>query len=960
MWRQALIAVAMGCCWFSGRLLALAQEQVDRPSVERGVHRAPDGLLMRVRIKAISPSEPSEIHWRYGGEGQGGEVIRGIFASPQPQHGKHLLAVGQWSEWLPVTSLVKGRFPAKLFLTVTAGRSGRVKDRVTRELTDYSTDVQFEFEFSYEDKTVKSFVEEGPHGGTATIVIPAYRLVGEVTPGSTEFLQELSGVLEYAQRRAEYLESLPWASWPLPKKYVLINNIGGYGQGHGYAVRTTNPAVTFAELRALRQLGVNGLRDAPRLLLEAMRRGDPVVGDFRRAAEIGVMGFPVPRHRPDRPAEPEAGCPFAPGVAQRTREAVEVALNNALGMPVEELWGLTVDEIGSVFDLAPEGKAHPVTCPHCTGAFRQYLAVKGLSPKDFGKSAWEEVHPLDVTTTTGPRPWLEDPGAALAAYYTRDFNNYATAKLFTPLRRAFANANQVKRQAQRSSADERKTAQQPWLYSFALRGNTFLMRGHSLEFFDFYRYADNAIVYETSNRDPRVWSWDSYLCDVQRVVGQSMGIGRGIYIKPHRGAPVQRMLSAVSRGNTMIYWYTYGPDYTKGDSFSQSWDTLALTSKAAHLLGKAEDALYGSTWAVPAEIAIVKPETTQRWMNLCGDPPHLTAAWENAKWVYTALQHAHLSVDPLDEALLLTDLSRYRVIYVNGSHITRTAAAALRRYVEQGGTLYTSGWGLARDEANRPLDVLQPVLGLQDRQEPQMWYQVQLYGATALEAYDEPRRMLKPARSDAMRTVKAAEPGWKWQAGKSPAGLTGGGFALVVGREVLRPAASAEVLAQFADGTPAVVRNRFGKGQAIVVGFYPGLEYSATVRRSDYNMRRDFDPLRRSFVVAPAVELTQPVVDASDPLVEGVLLQSPRGTSKAVTLANWAYGVTAAESAADRRQPVATHLPIEDLTIRIRSAGKVEKVTSCMLSRQLEFSTDGAWLVVRLPRLEEGDVLVLQ
>ena len=144
----------------------------------------------------------------------------------------------------------------------------------------------------------------------------------------------------------------------------------------------------------------------------------------------------------------------------------------------------------------------------------------------------------------------------------------------------------------------------------------------------------------------------------------------------------------------MLYWYTYGPDYKKGDSFSQSNDALVLTSKAAHLLGKAEDVLYGSKWAVPAEVAVVKPETTQRWMNLSGNPPHLTAAWENAKWVYSALQHAHVPVDPIDEHILATeDLTRYRIIYVSGSHVTRAAARGLERYVKDGGTLYTSVTG---------------------------------------------------------------------------------------------------------------------------------------------------------------------------------------------------------------------------------------------------------------------------
>jgi len=345
-------------------------------------------------------------------------------------------------------------------------------------------------------------------------------------------------------------------------------------------------------------------------------------------------------------------------------------------------------------------------------------------------------------------------------------------------------------------------------------------------------------------------------------------------------------------------------------------------------------------------VAVVKPETTQRWMNLAGDPPHLTAAWENAKWVYTALQHAHIPVDPIDEQMLAAaDLSRYKAIYVSGSHVTRAAAEGLKKFVHQGGTLYTSGWGLARDEANQPLRVLEPVLGLKTRRTPQMWYSVALYGATRLEAYDERRRQLG--------TVPEG------------AGITGskpfqGDFAPVVGREVLQPAAGTEVLARFADGTAAVVRHNYGKGRAYTVGFYPGLEYSATLRRPDYDMARDANAVRRSFVAAPALAVAKPVVDASLPLVEGVLLTNPRNGLRSVTLANWAYRVAGfRQDARGRRSAIVKHRPAENVTIKIRGAGPVAKVISSQLDRELKFSTSGETITVDLPRLEEGDVLIL-
>jgi hypothetical protein len=407
------------------------------------------------------------------------------------------------------------------------------------------------------------------------------------------------------------------------------------------------------------------------------------------------------------------------------------------------------------------------------------------------------------------------------------------------------------------------------------------------------------------------------------------------------------MLSAVSRGNTMLYWYTYGPDYKKGDSFSQDPDALQLTSKAAHLLGVAEKALYGSSWAVPAEVAVVKPETTQRWMNLSSNPPHLMAAWENAKWVYSALQHAHISVDPIDEVILAKeDLSQYKIIYVSGSHITKKAALGLVRYIENGGTLYTSGWGLVRDEANQPLTSLRPALGLQARAEPEMWYRVSLYGATSIESYDEPSNWLARVPSEAR--IMGGD-------------TIQGSFTPVVGREVLRPKGDAEILGRFADGTAAIIRHGYGKGQVYVVGFFPGLEYSAAVRRLDFNMRRDFDPVRRRIIAIPALELTRPIVEPSDPLVEGVLLKNAGNGMRAVTLANWAYGVTGIkENASGRRSMIVKNLPVNDIQITIRATERTKEVFSCMLRQSLKFTESGDSVVVELSRLDEGDVLLLE
>ncbi len=145
---------------------------------------------------------------------------------------------------------------------MTAGKPGSVVDRITRQRGGYSTGVVFEFGFAHRGRVIKTIAVEGPDGGTATIVIPAYRLTGGTKPDSPLFLSELTGVLEYATRRAESLEALPWADWPLPKKYAIVNYVGGYGHGFGYGIRTTDKRVTLAEMRALGQLGAGGRRSS--------------------------------------------------------------------------------------------------------------------------------------------------------------------------------------------------------------------------------------------------------------------------------------------------------------------------------------------------------------------------------------------------------------------------------------------------------------------------------------------------------------------------------------------------------------------------------------------------------------------------------------------------------------------------------------------------------------------------
>jgi hypothetical protein len=129
----------------------------------------------------------------------------------------------------------------------------------------------------------------------------------------------------------------------------------------------------------------------------------------------------------------------------------------------------------------------------------------------------------------------------------------------------------------------------------------------------------------------------------------------------------------------------------------------------------------------------------------------------------------------------------------------------------------------------------------------------------------------------------------------------------------------------------------------------------------DFDTRRDFDAARRSFIAAPVLPLVRPVVEVSDPLVEGVLLRHPEDGRLCVTLANWAYAVTSLqEDDRGRRSPVVRHLPAHDLTLTIRGAADVRRATSCWLEKPLALQRRNDGVIIQLPHLEEGDVVLLE
>lgn len=875
--RKAWLA---GWCVVTAALagIALAQEQVDpNDPAEAGPVKLADYAL-RVRVVEAKPAQKQvQIRWRRGGMGLGGVVVSGTFLSDAKSES---IDVGAWTAPLPLAD-VAGKtgwgYPNLLIDALPDAKKKR----------EPLTSVAVEFEFLERGKPFKKFVETSPEGNNVSAAVHLAAVDRKM------FRAETMPLAQYAKNRREMVEGFFPDKGPTPKKFAMLGILGGYGPGAGFGIRHNNPAIVADECRTQQALGFNGLV-GKKSLDQADAAG---FGDAFRRLQFGGPGAGSPMNFFKKDVD---GCPFDPALRKYIAERTAASIDEHKQSGARESWAEWVDEIGVA------AKEHHQQCPRCAAAYREYVKALGVTPADLGQASWDRVvpYPLWTTSPKAKGPVLakapKEPTDTLNYYYSFRFMTHATADLFP------------------EAAERFKTAGIPL---FAMQGPTPSWNGSSLDWWEFYdRKANSACVWETSNRDPRTWQFESYLADIMRSIAAKLRALIGTLVKPHRGAPEQRSLAAVTRGARAIEWYTYGPDYARGDSFSQRPDLLERVGKVNRFFAAAEDWLYGADWLAAPQVAFVSPRSSEIWGKAT---PLDVTAFENAKWVYLALRHAHVPVDVLGEADLAEfDLSKYRAIYVPGTHLHSKSAAKLRAWVEAGGTLWTDALGLSRDEAN------QPTTWLGANRTHESWGSVEGYRAVGLAPLKESNA---PAHAKFTWSVDGT--------GEAVAGI---------GREPL-DATGAAVLGRFADGKPAVVRREVGRGAVVSVGVWAGLTYSAKVRRPDYDMRADFDPALRRLIAAPALErdVVRPAVP-SDPLVEAVALTN--AGQRSVALMNWAYRYDAKSKNSLQ--------PRDKLRVDLPRVGPIASVRSLRFG-PLPLAREGTVTFVIVPRIDEVDVLLV-
>jgi hypothetical protein len=417
------------------------------------------------------------------------------------------------------------------------------------------------------------------------------------------------------------------------------------------------------------------------------------------------------------------------------------------------------------------------------------------------------------------------------------------------------------------------------------------------------------------------------MADLTRTISLRSGRPVLVYVKPHRGATIQRLLGIAARGVKAFDWYDDESGRSGMNGQSDKIDrNLRNQGKAARLLGAAEDVLYDAM-RVPerSEVAFLSANRVN------GSAAH----FQDAKWVWTALQHDGVVVDVIDEGLIERgDLSGRKVLYLVGVGLRQKAFETVREWVRKGGTLWTDICGMSSNEFGQAIVGVEELTG-QKTHAPALWGTDPGYKATKLEEFGGTEKG-KPYEAPANAVIEL-----------KPA-VGDGQAKAAIGREKLN-AEGAEILATFADGAPAVIGRHVGQGRVFVVGTYAGLAYSEKVRREDFDMSADFFATARrlvSFAAAQAVT-ARPAI-ASVPTVETALVRN--GPDAALCLMNWTYRATTNGAA---------HVPAQSLRVALPAiAGAAQVISSA--GRAVSIQADGKGSTLLIDRLDEGDTIVLR
>jgi hypothetical protein len=499
--------------------------------------------------------------------------------------------------------------------------------------------------------------------------------------------------------------------------------------------------------------------------------------------------------------------------------------------------------------------------------FRRWLAEKGVLPAELGVTNLQQVVPIETPDALRARQKENEKAANRIFYYTSRFRQDAATQTFRRLTEAFH------KYFGPGPLSSTLVADHPYFSGTGLGmglGNNPAWGGAPLaaDWFDLARRkAVDLIGIEDWMGLQYMYgpdfTWEGFqLMGFQATIFRSGGRGELpiiAWITPSDETNlVLKTSSALCQGAKNFYYWSYGPTATCTENY---WSDLrpayAGLVRISRQLAQAE-AIIAPGKTRPTRLALLYSISSDLWQ------PFGYVHMLERRLTYLALVHDQYLVDFLSEEDVLGGrLKEYNVLYVTDPCIRTAAAEAIAGWVKAGGRLYGSCAAGSRNEFNEPAPGLAGVFGI----------------APEVKTTVQPGAYHLRGALNAMAYLDAIQ-----VAGNGPGGAAALG---VIGvKAEFAPVAVAEVLGQFKDGRPAIVRHAHGKGQTLYIGACPAIAYGkeagfvplALAEKWPAGQRALINDLARG--VPRLVELSQPVVEAG-------VYDAPAGT--ALVLANFTY-----------------------------------------------------------------------
>lgn len=739
--------------------------------------------------------------------------------------------------------------------------------------------IKAEIEIAYaadEKAVLKRFIRE-VEGNIIGVFIPK----SENTP--FYFVDNIKLLIDDIEKREKFLKSLNLPPVNL-KHFYIEAHLKGYGSFY------SDPEIIEREVNVIKTIGFNALDTQYSGLAKPFREKAEKAGIEQ--THQTMRNFKLPYNKKTKKFILDW---------DKIRENIELAVKNW----IETLKRHDEEQIEPIkfVDIGDEIAGFVFDGEEYNQGYRKYLKNQGLKPSFFGKDFWIEVEPAGIWNwrqTRKNRPKDRSNIFACRNYYwTLRYWNYVNSEIYRIMTETL--------EKYLPGRTTRVNFGPPWFYEYCsyLRG---------AEIWEFARNRSISSMWNEDWLNTSGWRQSgiqlcAYLVDLSRSCAEERNLETDAYVMPEgRKNNIQLKLSSViGKGAKKIDVYRYGPGYASPDSWS---DSLSMTEGVARFLRKlekAEEILYEGKVPEP-DTGIIWSQSNDVWRNT-------GATVYDRQLIYLALLHKQIPIKFVDETgIEKGNLNNYKVVYMNAEYLKKEAQEKLAEWVKEGGNLWVDGVAGTGDEYGQKTDKLLPLYGIKIEKI------VRSESKGFNPQYYIPRE--KP-----LEKIKIKETGEEIDA---------------IGIKVkfsLTDPENTEIIGEYEDGTPAIVKHKFGKGNVYYVGTYAGLVYSRPVKRIRGKIETGYREKERKIITDFALknQVKRPV-ECDIPCVEADLLESEKGIG--LVLANY------------------TGSPLKEINIKVNTHRKIRSVYSATKGK-IMFKKGNGYIKFKIP-LEVVDLITLK